>query len=178
MEIANGLKLVDKRLKPFILQVSSEPDWFKDTENCGSNASSGDTPQVPDEADFRPLGAITDLLTVNTILELPNQVKRLNDNIPSVAQIYICPQQRESFLLSEFWKYTERDEAATQQKRTLNIRKKARQQAQYKTVALSWWLSPPLQAFLDGQIYSKHNLAERSCVISLLEDGLSGKLCR
>ena len=187
MEIANGLKLVDKRLKPFILQVSSEPDWFKDTENCGSNGNSGGAPQVPDEADFRPLGAITDLLTVNstriarsyeTILELPNQAKRLNDNIPSVAQIYICPQQRESFLLSEFWKYTERDEAATQQKRAQNIRKKARQQAQYKTVALSWWLSPPLQAFLDGQIYSKHNLAERGCVISLLEDGQSGKLCR
>ena len=187
MEIASGLKSVDKRLRPFILQVSSEPDWFKDTENCGSNGTSGDRPQIPDEADFRPLGAITDLLTVNstriargyeTILELPNQASGLNNGVRSEAQIYICPQQRESFLLNEFWKYTESDEAATQQKRAQNIRKKARQQAQYKSVALSWWLSPPLQAFLDGQIYSKHNLAERGCVISLLEDGQSGKLCR
>lgn len=187
MEIATGLKSVDKRLKPFILQVSSEPDWFKDTENCGSNGNSGDRPQIPDEADFRPLGAITDLLTVNstriargyeTILELPNQAGRLNGGAPSVAQIYICPQQRESFLLTEFWKYTESDEAATQQKRAQIIRKKARQQAQYKSVALSWWLSPPLQAFLDGQIYSKHNLAQRGCVISLLEDSQPGKLCQ
>ncbi len=186
LEIANALQAVDKRLKPFILQISSEPDWFKDTENCGSNGNI-DRPQIPDEADFRPLGPITDLLTVNTtriargyetILELPDEAKRLNAGVRSVAQIYICPQQKESFFLNEFLKYTESDKAATEQKRALNIRKKARQQAQYKSVSLSWWLSPPLQAFLDGQIYSKHNLAERACVISLLHDGKPGNACQ
>ncbi len=179
LEIVTNLKSVDKRLKPFILQVSSEPDWFKDTENCGSNGNSGETPQIPDQADFRPLGSITDLLTVNstriargyeTILELPEQARRLNGGVRSAAQIYICPQQRESFLLNAFWKFTEADEAAKEQKRALSIRKKARQQAQYKNISLSWWLSPPLQAFLDGQIYSSHNLNERNCVISLLQD--------
>jgi hypothetical protein len=179
LEIAKDLRSVDERLKPFILQVSSEPDWFKDTENCGSNASSSERPQIPDEADFRPFGAITDLLTINstriargyeTIVELPDEASRLNGGTPSVAQIYICPQQRESFLLNEFLKYTELDETAAEKKRLLSIRKKVRQQAQYKNVALSWWLSPPLQAFLDGQIYSKHNQAERHCVITLLED--------
>jgi hypothetical protein len=49
----------------------------------------------------------------------------------------------------------------------------------YKSVALSWWLSPPLQAYLDGQLYSENNLAERNCVISLLKDDQSGKTpCR
>ncbi len=179
MEIATDLKAVDKRLKPFILQVSSEPDWFKDTENCGSNENSGETPQIPDEADFRPLGSVTDLLTVNstrvargyeTILELPEQASRLNGAARSAAQIYICPQQRESFFLHEFWKLTESDEATKKQMRAQNIRRKARQLAQYKNISLSWWLSPPLQAFIDGQIYSNHNLAERKCVISLLQD--------
>ena len=25
----------------------------------------------------------------------------------------------------------------------------------YKSVSLSWWLSPPLQAYLDGQLYTR-----------------------
>jgi hypothetical protein len=50
---------------------------------------------------------------------------------------------------------------------------------QYKSVSLSWWLSPPLQAFLDGQVYSSYNQKERDCVISLLEDNpaATGHLC-
>jgi hypothetical protein len=44
----------------------------------------------------------------------------------------------------------------------------------YKSVSLSWWLSPSLQAYLDGQLYSANNLAERNCVISLLKDGQDG----
>ena len=25
----------------------------------------------------------------------------------------------------------------------------------YKRISLSWWLSPPLQAYLDGQLYTR-----------------------
>ena len=39
-----------------------------------------------------------------------------------------------------------------------------------KSISLSWWLSPPLQAYLDGQLYSKHNLSGQSCILSLLKD--------
>jgi hypothetical protein len=189
MEIATGLRSVDARLKPFIVQVSSEPDWFKDTKTCGLAGSAGSGPRIPDEADFRPIGTITDLLTVNstriargyeTIVELPEQVSLLNGGLQSAAQINICPQQKESFFWDQFFEYTNKDKAVIEQKRSLRIRKKSRQQADYKSVSLSWWLSPPLQAFLDGQIYSKHNADQRACVIALLEDGPQGTapVCR
>jgi hypothetical protein len=47
-------------------------------------------------------------------------------------------------------------------------------QVLYKSVSLSWWLSPPLQAYLDGQLYSQNNSAERNCVLSLLRDNQDG----
>ncbi|MFZ1109483.1 MAG: hypothetical protein WAN43_14220 [Rhodomicrobium sp.] len=188
LEIANGLKSVDPRLKPFILQVSSEPDWFKDSKSCGFEDSPDDRPKIPDQADFMPLGALTDLLTVNatrvsrgyeTILELPRQASQINGGIDSSAQIHICPQKQESFLLKAVQDFGGSDPDATQ-KRIQHIREKARKQLQYKSVSLSWWLSPPLQAFLDGQVYSSYNQKKRDCVISLLEDNAtaSRELCR
>ncbi|HWJ17541.1 MAG TPA: hypothetical protein VNR65_02330 [Geobacterales bacterium] len=179
LEIAQGLKSVDARLRPFILQVSSEPDWFKDNKNCGIDGSYGDRPKIPDQADFRPLGTLADVLTVNstrvargyeTILELPDRAKQLNGGLRSVAQINVCPQPKESFFLKAIQPYTGTDNAAKEQTRALHIRRKAQEEVQYKSVSLSWWLSPPLQAFLDAQIYSEHNQTERNCVISLLED--------
>jgi hypothetical protein len=187
LEIANGLKAVDPRLKPFILQVSSEPDWFKDSKSCGFENTPDDRPKVPDQADFRPVGALTDLLTVNatrvsrgyeTILELPRQASQMNGGLASSAQIHICPQKKESFLLKAVG-YGDSNADVKEQKRVQHIRRKAQQQVQYKSVSLSWWLSPPLQAFLDGQVYSSYNQKERDCVISLLEDNAaaSRELC-
>ena len=87
-----------------------------------------------------------------------------------MAQINICPQPKESFFLKAVQPYTGTDDATKEQTRAAHIRRKAQEEVQYKSVSLSWWLSPPLQAFLDAQIYSDHNLTERNCVISLLED--------
>ncbi len=181
LEIANALKAVDPKLMPFIVQVSSEPDWFKDAKNCLMDGEYQDRPQIPDQADFRPIGSLTDLLTVNstriargyeTILELPGQAARLNGGARSVAQIYICPQPQESFLWETFLKLTKTPEEPAE--RSLRIRRKIQKQTQYKSVSLSWWLSPPLQAYLDGQIYAEHNVRERNCVISLLKDRQPG----
>ena len=178
LEIAEGLKSVDPRLKPFILQVSSEPDWFKDSKNCGF-ANSGDRPKIPDQPDFRPFGTLADVLTVNstriarsyeTILELPARAKLLNDGVRSVAQINVCPQLKESFFLKEEQQFTNVDDAVKKERRAVHIRRKMQKEVQYKSVSVSWWLSPPLQAFLDAQVYSDHNRSERDCVISLLED--------
>ncbi|MGA7326680.1 MAG: hypothetical protein WBX25_19865 [Rhodomicrobium sp.] len=179
MEIAQALKQAG--LRPFILQISSEPDWFKNTNVCDLNASDTDRPLVPDESDFRPLSAVTDLLTVNstriargyeTILQLPNAAKAMNDGAPSVAQISICPQQKDSFFWSNFSDFFDKDQGVKADKKALRIRERQRrQQARYKSVSLSWWLSPPLQAFLDGQIYSKRNDQQRKCVLALLQDG-------
>lgn len=184
MEIATRLKTVDNRLRPFIVQVSSEPDWFKDTQTCELAGDSANGPIIPDEADFRPIGIVTDLLTVNstriargyeTIVQLRKQAAAINGgDIPSVAQINICPQQKESFLLEEIYKFINEEQSVRQRNRAMRIMRKTRQQPHFKSVSLSWWLSPPLQAFLDGQIYSKRNAAQRDCVISLLKDTQPG----
>ncbi len=186
LEIANGLKATDKRLRPYIVQVSSEPDWFKESAKCGSKDAIADRPRIPNEADFRPVGSITDLLTVNstrvsrgyeTILELPNQASKINDGVPSVSQFYICPQPKENFFGNLFNKYFN-PSADEDEQRYARIEKKTQEEAaasQFKSVSLSWWLSPPLQAFLDGQVYADHNIRERTCVISLLNDIQPGK---
>ncbi|WP_127076629.1 hypothetical protein [Rhodomicrobium lacus] len=186
-EIAAALKAEDGRLKPFILQVSSEPDWFKDTSVCGLGSDPGTSPRIPDQADFRPGAAVSDILTLNstriargygTIVELPDRVKQLNGGVRSVAQISICPQPRENFFLKEILKFSNKDEVAKEQKRAMRIREKTREQAQYKSVSLSWWVSPPLQAFLDGQIYSAHNVKTRNCMLSLLRETGPGRECQ
>ena len=40
----------------------------------------------------------------------------------------------------------------------------------YDALLSSEAMTLPLQAFLDGEIYSDHNQAERNCVIALLQD--------
>lgn len=190
LEIANALKSTDKRLRPYIIQVSSEPDWFKESAKCGSKGLFSDRPRIPNEADFRPVGTIADLLTVNstrvsrgyeTILQLPNLAMKINDGLPSVSQFYICPQPKENFFGNLFDKVF--NPAADQgAERYARIEQKTQEEAvasQFKSVSLSWWLSPPLQAFLDGQVYADHNIKERDCVISLLGDdpAAQAKVC-
>jgi hypothetical protein len=186
LEIANGLKAVDRNLRPFIVEVSSEPDWFKETKKCGAQGSFAGKPRIPDEPDFRPIGAVTDLLTVDatrisrgyeTILELPDETAQLNGGARSVAQFYICPQLKDSYFSYLRDKYLSAAPQTTKGKLLMRVEKKTQEQAtqRFKSVSLSWWLSPPLQAFLDGQIYADHNIQERSCVLSLLRDPKPGE---
>jgi hypothetical protein len=87
-----------------------------------------------------------------------------------VAQISVCPQPKESFFLEVVRELTSADNATKTKERAAHIRQKVQEQVQYKSVSVSWWLSPPLQAFLDAEIYSDHNRSALNCVISLLED--------
>ncbi len=177
LDIARGLRTVDARLLPFILQVSSEPGWFEKSKNCAMDAHYPASPQIPAEDNFRPVGSLSDPLTVNatrvsrgyaTILGLPQQAGQMNGGIPSAAQIHICPQPEESFLhfVMNYTGYKEKPE-----QKMHRMMMGMEQQMNYKSISLSWWLSPSLQAYLDGQLYTKNNLAERNCVISLLKDG-------
>jgi hypothetical protein len=176
LDVARGVKTIDARIMPFILQVSNEPAWFEASKNCSAEGAFPARPQIPDEAIFRPLSALTDLLTVNstrisrgyeTILELPQRASQLNGGISSAAQIHVCPQPEDDFFRDMLF-----GDAKDKSMRMMN---KAQHQEQYKSVSLSWWLSPPLQAYLDGQIYNKHNVEERNCVISLLMDNQPGE---
>ena len=63
------------------------------------------TPPIPDTDNFRPLGSLSDPLTVmpsrisrgfGTILELPLYAAQMNGGIRSSAQIHVCPQPQES----------------------------------------------------------------------------------
>jgi hypothetical protein len=177
LDIAHGVKALDARLSPFILQVSSEPAWFEASNDCTMQAAYPASPQIPDVDNFRPMGSLPDPLTVmstrisrgyQTILELPRHAAQMNGGIASAAQIHVCPQQAESFW--EFIrKYTEKPE-----EKMHRMMMSMQKQMIYKRVSLSWWLSPALQAYLDGQLYTANNLAERNCVISLLKDGQNG----
>ena len=174
LDIAHGVKALDARLLPFILQVSSDPAWFEASKDCAMQAAYPASPQIPDVDNFRPMGSLPDPLTImstriargyETILELPRHATQMNGGIASAAQIHICPQPAESF-----WdfirKYTEKPE-----EKMHRMMMSMQKQMLYKSISLSWWLSPPLQAYLDGQLYSENNLAERNCIISLLKDG-------
>jgi hypothetical protein len=180
LDIARGIKALDARVLPFILQVSSEPGWFETSKGCALEAHYPASPQIPEENNFRPAGSLSDPLTVNatrvsrgyqTILDLPHQAAQMNGGISSAAQIHICPQPEESFwhFVMNYTGYKENPE-----QKMHRMMMSMEKQMNYKSISLSWWLSPPLQAYLDGQLYTKNNLAERNCVISLLKDGQDG----
>ncbi len=180
LDIAHGIKTLDARLLPFIIQVSSEPGWFEKSKDCAMETHYPASPQIPAEDNFRPIGSLADPLTVNatrisrgyqTILGLPLQAAQMNGGVSSAIQIHICPQPEESFW-HFFMNYTGyKEKPAENMHRMMMAMEK---QMQYKSISLSWWLSPPLQAYLDGQLYTPNNLAERNCVISLLKDGQEG----
>ena len=180
LDVARGIKALDGRLLPFIIHVSSDPSWFEASNDCTMQAFFPATPQIPDTDNFRPMGSLPDPLTVmstrvtrgyETILGLPQYTAQMNGGIPSSAQIHVCPQPQESF-----WDFirTYTGNTMKPEEKMHGMMMSMQKQIVYKSVALSWWLSPPLQAYLDGQLYSENNLAERNCVISLLKDGQNG----
>jgi hypothetical protein len=180
LNVARALKALDSRLLPFIVQVSSDPDWFEASNDCSMQSMFPATPPIPDTDNFRPMGSLPDPLTVmpsrmargfGTILELPPYAAEMNGGIPSSAQIHVCPQPQESFW--EFIRASTGNKMEPQEKMH-EMMMSVQKQLLYKSVSLSWWLSPPLQAYLDGQLYSHNNLAERNCVLSLLRDEQDG----
>ena len=182
LDIARSVKALDARLLPFILQVSNNPEWFEASRNCGAEGIHSAGPHIPNEVASQPLGALTDPLTVNstrmsrgyeTILELPQRASQLNGGIVSVAQIHVCPQPEESF-----WDFLRYYSSKSGKEGDKERRMPTQQEVTFfKSISLSWWLSSPLQAYLDGQIYSEHNQTERNCIISLLSDSNIASAC-
>jgi hypothetical protein len=176
IEVASALKRADPKLEPLVLQISSEPEWFPDRCAAPGQAdlrmvSAGQPqflrPAVPDEPDFKPLGTLGSLFTVNatriargyqTIAELPDQMFRLNGR-PSHELIYVCPQERENIIAKVL--SGDLSSRAARQDKT--------EQA-WKSVSLSWWLSPPLQAYLDAQLYSAQNQETVRRLLDLLKE--------
>lgn len=181
VEIARGLKTTDERLLPFIVQVSNEPEWFPERCEDGSQFALM-RPPLQDEADLKTLGTFGNVFTVNatrvarsyeTIVQSPKQIAGMNGGLASGAQIYVCPQRKENFLWGKLTNLTTSDSRTRSIAKERNIRQTTSEQSAEgrKSVSLSWWLSPPLQAYLDAQVYSRHNKTARKCVLSLLNSG-------
>lgn len=178
IDIAKALKTIDPRLNPFVLQVSSEPEWFP-TRCQGNQQFAVEHPPLQDESDVKPLGTFGNVLTVNatrvarayeTIVQTPDQMRLLNGGVRSDAQIYVCPQRKENFLWNKVLSLTGGTKEQKAAMRERHLQQKTQEDAAqgWKSVSLSWWLSPPLQAYLDGQVYAPHNRAAHGCVLSLL----------
>lgn len=207
-ELAQAIKRIDPSLDPFVLEVTSEPDWFADSDNCEEEnkriaarqrlgAPTVGNPQLPYQSGFKPLGAVGDALTVNstriargfeTMVQMPARMEQLNRNDikDSYAQVYVCPQQRQSGFAALTGLFpairTERRpatfrEITSQHREHRRAREKAAREniKSWKQVSLSWWLSPPLQAYLDGQVYADHNAEAFRGVLDLLAAQDSGK---
>jgi hypothetical protein len=202
-ELASAIKAVDPTLDPFVLQVTSEPGWFADSENCEEDHKPynarrrlglpvpGD-PQLPYQSDMKFLGAVGDALTVNstrvargfeTMVQMPERMEQLNgkDVKGSFAEVYVCPQQQQNGLaaLTGLFSGTgAKKPAAPMSMRSITLQRRQAKEAMekaareriksWKQLSLSWWLSPPLQAYLDGQVYAPHNVEAFRGVMALL----------
>ncbi len=200
-ELAEAIKEIDPSLQPFVLQVTSEPDWFADSSNCERQSKrfaarrkplglpTVGEPQLPYQSSFKLSGVLGDALTVNntriargfeTITQMDRRMELLNGE-GSYAQVYICPQRQKSGfgpLAALFGKAFTQKEPPIRTKRDITRRlmreKRAKEKAaqerirSWKQVSLSWWLSPPLQAYLDGQVYAGHNAQAFEGVLTLL----------
>ena len=71
LNTARALKALDPRLLPFLVQVSSDPDWFEASNDCSMQSMFPATPPIPDTDNFRPLGSLSDPLTV-----MPSRISR------------------------------------------------------------------------------------------------------
>jgi hypothetical protein len=175
LDVAQALKTLDPRLNPFLIEVAREPEWFADTKSGGSAQTSPNGPQIPDMGDFRPLSSWSNIVAVNatriargyeTIIQAPEQIDRLNNYLGSWARLYICPQCKEYSFSRKLHSLTDGKDDEMEHSLMENTRASATQG--WKSVSLGWWLSAPLQAHLDGEIYSEHNKKAQKCIISLL----------
>src|SRR5690606_21393766 len=122
-ELASALKSLDPKLDPFVIQVSSEPEWFPDRCVSPKEARGGAMrPTLPDEADFKLLGTLGNITTVNatriargyqTIQELPERMHALNGK-DSHELIFVCPQEREN-IIAKFFRGEVMTRAASEQ---------------------------------------------------------------
>jgi hypothetical protein len=208
-ELAAAIKRIDPSLDPFVLQVTSEPGWFADSDNCEQENKrfaprkqlglpTVGNPELPYQSSFKFMGAVGDALTINntrvargfeTMVQMPGRMEQLNgkDAKGSYAQVYVCPQRQKSGLktfTSLFGVSSHKAHApgsfravSQQLRKDREAREKAARDRikSWKQVSLSWWLSPPLQAYVDGQVYAQHNAEAFSGVIALLGGQDQGK---
>jgi hypothetical protein len=170
LELAQSIRRVDANLHPFILQISNEPEFFGTCE-IGPQPALPPPPPLTDGGEVSLLETPGDLLALNstrnarsyhTGFELPGRIERDN-GVPSHALLFPCSQSRQSSLtalinfLKPLFGLTPTDETSKEQ----NGRK--------KSISMSWWLSPPVQAYLDSQLCGPANSEGRwGTVLGLL----------
>jgi hypothetical protein len=150
------------RLKPFILQITNDPEAF--LADCGSPSVPRRTPgaaarETQDVADvvrpfnflLDPIAAVLNARTAHGTYatEYVKRWMEANRTRDHYARMIVCPE--------------------------LLAPGSGDGQAGYKELSLSWWISMPVQQYLHNQIYAAHNEPEVGCVLSALENpGFAG----
>ncbi len=179
LEIASAIRTISTEpgadvspLKPFIIEISSDPELFP--EACAANQATRE-PSKPDAADYDVLGTFDDPFTIaktriargyHTILRLRAQMQDLNKegdgavgDEQSHAFFRVCPQPRESLEAVLFAAAGNKSQAAASAASgsARGDRQLRDKPSSWKSLAMSWWLSPPVQKYLDGQICERQN---------------------
>jgi hypothetical protein len=168
LELARSIRRVDAKLRPFIVQISNEPEYFG---TCAKRGDPSLPPPITDAGEVSLLETPGDLLALNatrnarsfhTGFELPGRIENENGK-PSHALFFPCAQFRQSSYsaLINFLKPIVGMPPAAPAAPAATSRK--------KSISMSWWLSPPIQAYLDSQLCGPpESEASWSTVLGLL----------
>jgi hypothetical protein len=152
LELLQSIRRVDSSLRPFIVQISNEPEFFG---TCSMLRDPVLPPELIDAGEVSLLETAGDLLALNatrnarsyhTGFELPGRVEK-EVGKPAHALFFPCSQPRQSSFtaLIDFLKPIVGMTPAAEPEKTEEVTRK-------KSVSMSWWLSPPVQAYLDSQL--------------------------
>lgn len=152
LELARSIKRVDRNLRPYIVQISNEPEFFG---TCGAPGDAALPPKIIDAGEVSLLETPGDLLALNstrnarsfhTGFELSGRIRTANGEVPSHALFFPCsqPRQASSTALLNFLRPL------------VGMSRVARAMpepaSEKKSISMNWWLSPPVQAYLDSQL--------------------------
>jgi hypothetical protein len=152
LELARSIKRIDPNLRPYIVQISNEPEFFG---KCGDASSPVLPPEIIDAGEVSLLDAPGDLLALNatrnarsyhTGFELPGRIEAENGFVKSHTLFFPCSQPKQPALtaLLNFLRPLFGMTTVEETKREPTKDK--------KSISISWWLSPPVQAYLDAQL--------------------------
>lgn len=152
LELLQSIRRVDNSLRPFVVQISNEPEFFgtcsmlRDPVLPPELIDAGEVSLLETPGDLLALNATRNARSFHTGFELPGRVEK-EVGKPAHALFFPCSQPRQSSFtaLIDFLKPIVGMTPAAETEKTEEATRK-------KSVSMSWWLSPPVQAYLDSQL--------------------------
>ncbi len=169
-EMAASIKRVDPNLRPYILHISNEPEFYR---SCPNDNTQKDKPRLTGSGDFSALGTLIDLLTLNTTrtarsaltgFELSGRILALNADNPEPKDQAACIPEPEYRSYSAFFPCSQSKLPLGQVwwnylngRKVIQDAAPLRQPSEKKSISMSWWLSPPVQDYLHAEICGSQN---------------------